>query len=135
MGNNAILSHGATCGGHVIVEDWAIVGAYTGIHQFCRIGKHAMIGGYSVITQDVLPFSLTVSQREVKVFGANKTGLERRGFSSGTIGALHTAFRLLTKAGLNTTQAVEKIRADVEHTPEVEELLAFIARSDRGFVK
>src|SRR6202158_260103 len=89
VGSNTVLSHGATCGGHVIIEDWAIVGAYTGIHQFCRIGKHAMIGGYSVITQDVLPFSMTVSQREVKVFGANKTGLERRGFSPETIGALH----------------------------------------------
>jgi len=135
VGSHTVLSHGATCGGHVIIEDWAIVGAYTGVHQFCRIGKHAMIGGYSVITQDVLPFSLTVSQREVKVFGANKTGLERRGFTSETIGGLHKAFRLLTKAGLNTTQAVEKINAEVEHTPEVDELLAFIARSERGFVK
>ena len=135
VGSHTVLSHGATCGGHVIIEDWAIVGAYTGVHQFCRIGKHAMIGGYSVITQDVLPFSMTVSQREVKVFGANKTGLERRGFSSETIGALHKAFRLLTKAGLNTTQAIEMINAEVEHTPEVDDLLAFIARSERGFVK
>src|SRR5438132_355046 len=98
VASHTVLSHGATCGGHVIIEDWAIVGAYTGVHQFCRIGKHAMIGGYSVITQDVLPFSMTVSQREVKVFGANKTGLERRGFTSETIEALHKAFRLLTKA-------------------------------------
>jgi UDP-N-acetylglucosamine acyltransferase len=135
VGSHTVLSHGATCGGHVIIEDWAIVGAYTGIHQFCRIGKHAMIGGYSVITQDVLPFSMTVSQREVKVFGANKTGLERRGFSPETIGALHKAFRLLTNAGLNTTQAVEKINAEVDQTPEVDDLLAFIARSERGFVK
>ena len=135
VGSHTVLSHGATCGGHVIIEDWAIVGAYTGVHQFCRIGKHAMIGGYSVITQDVLPFSMTVSQREVKVFGANKTGLERRGFTSETIDALHKAFRLLTKAGLNTTQAIEKINAEVEHTPEVDDLLAFIAASERGFVK
>jgi len=135
VGSHTVLSHGATCGGHVIIEDWAIVGAYTGVHQFCRIGKHAMIGGYSVITQDVLPFSMTVSQREVKVFGANKTGLERRGFSPETIGALHKAFRLLTKASLNTTQAIEKIDAEVEHTTEVDDLLAFIARSERGFVK
>ena len=135
VGSHTVLSHGATCGGHVIIEDWAIVGAYTGIHQFCRIGKHAMIGGYSVITQDVLPFSMTVSQREVKVFGANKTGLERRGFSPETIGALHKAFRLLSKAGLNTTQAVEKINAEVDQTPEVDDLLSFIARSERGFVK
>ena len=135
VGSHTILSHGATCGGHVIVEDWAIVGAYTGIHQFCRVGQHAMIGGYSVITQDVLPFSLTVAQREVNVFGPNKTGLERRGFSHGSIGALHKAFRFLTKAGLNTTQAIEKIKAEVEQTPEIGDLLAFIAASDRGFIK
>jgi UDP-N-acetylglucosamine acyltransferase len=135
VGSHTVLSHGATCGGHVVVEDWAIVGAYTGVHQFCRIGKHAMIGGYSVITQDVLPYSLTVSQREVKVFGANKTGLERRGFSPQAIDALHKAFRLLTKASLNTTQAIDKIGTEVEHTPEVDDLLAFIARSERGFVK
>lgn len=135
VGSHAVLSHGATCGGHVTVEDWAIVGAFTGIHQFCRVGRHAMIGGYTVITQDVLPFSMTVGQREAKVFGPNKTGLERRGFSPQAIQALHQAFRLLTKAGLNTTQAVEKINTDVESTPEVDELLAFIARSERGFVK
>ena len=94
-----------------------------------------MIGGYSVITQDVLPFSMTVSPREVKVFGANKVGLERRGFSRESIDALHKAFRLLSKAGLNTSQALERITSDVEATPEVQELLEFIRASERGFVK
>ena len=97
--------------------------------------KHAFIGGYSVITKDVLPFSLTVTPRESKVFGENKVGLERRGFPKESIESLHKAFRLLTKAGLNTTQAVERIRSEVEMGPEVEELLAFIASSERGFVK
>src|SRR5205823_8382643 len=98
-------------------------------------GRHAMIGGYSVITQDVLPFSMTVSPREVKTFGANKVGLERRGFSPDAIKVLHKAFRLLTKAGLNTTQAIERIRADVEPTPEIQELLEFLNTAERGFIK
>lgn len=135
VGNHIVLSHGATLGGHVIVGDWAVVGAYTGVHQFCRIGRHTFIGGYSVVTQDVLPFSLTVSEREIRIFGANRTGLERRGFASDRIEQLQTAFRLLTRAGLNTSQAVERIRADVDPTPDLDELLAFIDASERGFVK
>jgi UDP-N-acetylglucosamine acyltransferase len=135
IGNHTILSNGATFGGHVVVGDWAVIGAFSGVHQFCRVGRHAMIGGYSVITQDVLPFSMTVSPREVKIFGANKTGLERRGFSTDSIDTLHKAFRLLTKSALNTAQAVERIRAELEPSAEVEELLAFIDSSERGFVK
>ena len=135
VGNHVVLSHSTTCGGHVIVEDWAVIGAHTGLHQFCRVGKHAMIGGFSVVTQDVMPYSLSSSQREIKVFGANKIGLERRGYSAASIEALHKAFRLLGKSGLNTTQAVDKINGEVEHTPEIDDLLAFIARSERGFVK
>lgn len=135
IGNNVVLSHAATLGGHVLVEDWAVIGAATGVHQFCRIGRHAMIGGYSVVTQDVLPFATTVSQREIKVFGANRVGLERRGFSSEAIEALQTAFRILTRAGLNTSQAIERIRVEVPQTAELTELLAFIDASERGFVK
>src|SRR5712664_3509320 len=93
VGNHAVLSHGATLGGHVTVGDWAIVGAYTGVHQFCRVGRHAFIGGYSVVTQDILPYSSTVSEREIRVFGANRTGLERRGFSNDRIEDLQKAFR------------------------------------------
>ena len=100
IGSNCVLSNAATLGGHVTVGDHAWIGASTGVHQFCRVGRHAIIGGYSVITQDVLPFSNTVTEREAKVFGANKTGLERRGFSAEQIEALHKAFRLLTRAGL-----------------------------------
>lgn len=135
IGNHTILANAVTFGGHVTVGDWVVIGASTGVHQFCRIGRHSMIGGYSVVTQDVLPYSTTVSDRELKVFGANKTGLERRGFSPETIDALRKALRLLTHAGLNTTQAVERIRAEVTALPEVEELLEFIASSKRGVVK
>lgn len=135
IGSHTVLANGVTCGGHVVIGDWAVIGAFTGLHQFCRVGRHAMIGGYSVITQDVLPFSTTVSEREVKIFGANATGLERRGFPSNSIEALHRTFRLLTRSGLNTSQAIERIRADVPATAEVEYLLEFIAQSKRGFVK
>ena len=135
VGNGVILSHGATLGGHVTIGDFAVVGAYSGIHQFCRIGRHSMIGGYSVVTQDVLPYSTTVSPREIKVFGANRVGLERRGFPNDSIEALQNAFRLLTRAGLNTTQAVERIGEEVPRTAEIVELLEFIQTSQRGFVK
>ncbi|HTR38014.1 MAG TPA: acyl-ACP--UDP-N-acetylglucosamine O-acyltransferase [Bryobacteraceae bacterium] len=135
VGDHAQLGNAVTFAGHVVVEDWAVIEAFSGVHQFCRIGRHAFIGGYSVITKDVLPYSLTVTPRESKVFGENKVGLERRGFPKETIESLHKAFRLLTKAGLNTTQAVERIRQEVDMGAEVEELLGFIARSERGFVK
>jgi UDP-N-acetylglucosamine acyltransferase len=88
-----------------------------------------------VITQDVLPYSMTVSPRESRVFGENKVGLERRGFDKDVIEKLHKVFRLLTKAGLNTSQAVERIRAEVTPSVEVQEVLAFIQSSQRGFVK
>lgn len=135
VGNHCVLSHAATCGGHVVIGDWVVVGAATGIHQFCRVGRHAMIGGYSVITQDVLPFATTVSARENKTFGANKTGMERRGYDAARIEPLQTALRILTRSGLNTSQAVEKIQQEIPATDEIRELLDFIASSSRGFVK
>jgi UDP-N-acetylglucosamine acyltransferase len=135
VGNHTQLGNAVTFAGHVIVEDWAVIEAFSGVHQFCRIGKHAFVGGYSVVTKDVLPFSMTVSPRESKVFGENKVGLERRGFTKQAIESLHKAFRLLTKSGLNTTQAVERIRVEVPDCPEVNDLLAFMERSERGFVK
>lgn len=135
IGDHAILSHGCTLAGHVTIGDWAVVGAWSGVHQFCRVGRHAMIGGYSVVVQDILPYSTTVSQREMKVFGANRVGLERRGFSDESIETLQTLFRILTRSGLNTTQALEKIREELTPTSEVEEVLAFIGESQRGFVK
>ncbi len=135
IGDNTVIGHAATIGGHVNIADWAVVSAGSAVHQFCRIGRHAFIGGYSIITQDVMPYSTTVSTREIKVFAANATGLERRGFSTETIECLHKAFRLLTRSGLNTSQAVEKILSEVPHRPEIEEVLDFIASSKRGVIK
>ena len=135
IGDHTQLGNAVTFAGHVIVEDWAVIEAFSGVHQYCRIGKHAFVGGYSVVTKDVLPYSMTVSPRESKVFGENKVGLERRGFTREAIESLHKAFRLLTRSGLNTTQAVERIRAEVPECAEVQDLLAFMDRSERGFVK
>ena len=135
IGNRTILGNAVTFAGHVTVEDWAVIEAFSGVHQFCRIGRHAFIGGYSVITRDVLPFSMTVTEREAKTFGTNRVGLERRGFSEESRSALHKSMRLLTRAGLNTSQAVERIREEVADCPERDELLAFIESSSRGFIK
>src|ERR1017187_1432718 len=135
IGGRTVLANAVTLGGHVTVGDWAIIGASTGVHQFCRVGRHAIIGGYSVVTQDVLPFSNTVSQREIKVYGANRVGLERRGFDKAVIEALQTAFRLLTRSELNTSQAIARIRAEVPSTVEVNDLIEFIGASERGVIK
>ena len=135
IGNHTILANAVTLGGHVTVGDWASIGAACGVHQFCRIGRHCYVGGYSVVTQDVMPYSMTVQKREIGVFGANKTGLERRGFPAETIERLQTAFRLLTRAGLNTSQAIEKIQTELGACPELEEVIEFIRSSERGVIK
>lgn len=135
IGSHCILGNAVTLAGHVTIEDWAIVEAFSGVHQFCRIGRHSFVGGYSVLTQDVLPFSQTVTPRETKVFGANKVGLKRRGFSNEAIEGLHKSFRLLVSGSLNTSQAIEQIQAEVPSCPEVDELIEFIRAAKRGFIK
>ena len=135
IGDHVIMANGVTLAGHVTIGDWADISAFVGVHQFCRIGRHAFVGPYSVVIQDVLPYSTTVGKREIGVYGANRIGLERRGFESPVIEALQTALRLLTRAKLNTSQAVERIRAEVPPCAEVDELLEFIRSSERGVVK
>jgi len=135
VGDHCILANGAALAGHVTVGDWADISPYSGVHQFCRIGRHAFIGPYSVVVQDVMPFSITASERPIKTFGANRVGLERRGFDTAVVEALQTAFRLLTRAKLNTTQAIERIRAEAAPCAEVEELIEFIRSSERGVIK
>jgi len=135
IGNHVILGNSVGLAGHVTVEDWADISPFSGVHQFCRIGRHSFIGPYTVIKQDVMPYSLTSTHSDVLVFGANSIGLARRGFAKANIEALQTAFRLLTRAGLNTSQAVERIKEEVEPCAEVDDLLAFIAASPRGVIK
>jgi UDP-N-acetylglucosamine acyltransferase len=135
LGSHCVLANAVTLAGHVTIGDWAVIGAFSGVHQFCRVGRHAMIGGYSVITQDVMPFATIVTPREAKAFGANATGLERRGFDPAVVENLQNALRLLTRSKLNTSQAIEKIRAEIPPCDEVEELIAFIQSSERGIIK
>jgi UDP-N-acetylglucosamine acyltransferase len=135
LGSHCVLANGVTLAGHVTIGDWAVIGAFSGVHQFCRIGRHSMVGGYSVITQDVMPFATIVTPRESKAFGANATGLERRGFPAATVENLQNALRLLTRGKLNTSQAIAKIREEIPPCEEVEELIAFIQSSQRGVIK
>lgn len=134
IGNNVILANAATLAGHVIIEDHATIGAFSGVHQFCRVGTHGYVGGYSVITKDVLPYSKTVSERSTHAYGPNIIGLERKGFSSEQITNIRAAFRLLLQSKLNTSQAVESIKAKVQ-SPEVQVILDFIETADRGVIK
>ena len=134
IGNGAIMANAATLAGHVTVEDGGNIGAYSGVHQFCRIGREAYVGGYSVVVKDALPFALTVGNH-AKCYGLNKVGVRRRGYSRETIAALHHAFHLLLSAKLNTTQAIERMRAEIDSSPEVDELIRFVESSKRGVVK
>jgi len=133
VGNHCILANAATLAGHVVIEDYATVGAFSPVHQHCTVGTYAFIGGGTIVTQDVLPFSKTSARRENKAFGVNSVGLERRGFSPERIRALQKAFRLLLVSKLNTTQALEKMR-ELEGE-DVALLVGFIERSKRGVIK
>ena len=135
LGDHTILGNGATLAGHVLIEDHATVGAFVGVHEFCRVGRHAFIGGYSVITQDVLPFSRTEHERGAKVYGVNVVGLRRRGFDEARIEHLHQALRLLTQSKLNTSQALEKIRETLDQDENVAALVRFVESAERGVIK
>jgi UDP-N-acetylglucosamine acyltransferase len=138
IGDHTIFANGATLAGHVVVEDHASIGAFSPVHQFCRIGRHAYIGACTVITQDVPPFSLVVTERETKCFGVNTVGLERRGFTAERIGAIEQAFRLLLRSKLNTTQALAEIRKTLNGSADVQVLVDFLESSrtsGRGLTK
>jgi UDP-N-acetylglucosamine acyltransferase len=133
VGDGVIMANNATLAGHVHIEDFATVGAFCPVHQGCTVGKYAFIGGGTIVTQDVLPYSKTSARRENKAFGVNSVGLERRGFSPERIRALQKAFRLLLVSKLNTTQALEKIK-ELEGE-DVALLASFIEHSQRGVIK
>ncbi len=135
IGSNTLFVNGATLAGHVTVEDFVTLGAFSPVHQFCRLGKYAYIGACTVITQDVLPFSLIVTERETKCFGANTIGLERKGFSPQRIQVLQRAFRLLVRSKKNTTQALEEMRKSLGDSADVQEMIAFAEKAERGIVK
>ncbi len=136
VGSDTIFGPGATLGGHVAVDDFATVSAYSGVHQFCRVGRHAFIGGYSVVTKDALPFAKTVGARsQCRVYGLNTIGLQRRGFNEETLGKLKRAYRYLLNSKLNATQALQKIESERSlASPEVEYLVTFIRSASRGAI-
>ena len=132
VGNRNIFGNGATLGGHVIVEDEAAVSAYSGVHQFCRVGRQAFIGGYSVVTKDALPYGKTVGNR-ARIYGLNTVGLVRRQCVPETIAKLKTAYRYLLQSKLNTTHALQRIEADASlRCSDVDYLVDFIRTSKRG---
>ena len=127
--------NGATLAGHVTVEEWAVVGALCPVHQYVRIGAHSYIGGGTTITQDVLPFSMTSAARNTNAYGMNKVGLERRGFSQDRIRKIHHAYKTLLASKLNTSQALEKLKAETDRSADVDLLIRFIETSERGVIK
>ena len=133
VGNDVIMSNLATLAGEVTIEDFAIIGGMAGIHQFCRIGTHAMIGGATKIRQDCPPFMVVdIAGSEIRVLGPNIVGLQRRGFSSEVRAALKEAYKLIYREGLNRTQALERIKYEVPDLPEVKTLVDFYHNSTRG---
>ncbi|MCY7346734.1 MAG: acyl-ACP--UDP-N-acetylglucosamine O-acyltransferase [Pyrinomonadaceae bacterium] len=134
LGNEIIMANAATLAGHVEIADRANIGAYSGVHQFCRVGLEAFVGGYSVVVKDAPPFAV-IQGNHAKCYGLNRVGMKRRGYAKETIEKLHRAYHLLLSAKLNTTQAVEKIKTEIKDCAEVDLLVNFIESSKRGIVK
>jgi len=135
LGSHIIMSNGASLAGHVAIGDHAIVGAFCGIHQFCRIGAYSFLGSYTIVNKDILPYSKTSAERPMGVYGANRLGLDRAGLPKEDIDELQSAFRILCRSKLNTTQAVEKLESEGIKSPHVRALVDFVKTSERGVVK
>ena len=135
VGDHIIMANAATLGGHVTVDEWAVVGALCPVHQFVRIGAHAYVGGGTTITQDVLPFSMTSAARDTHAYGMNKVGLERRGFSKERVRKIHHAYKTLLASKRNTSQALEKLKSEPDRGEDVDLLIRFIEGAERGIIK
>lgn len=134
LDNHVILGSYAGLAGEVEVEDYAIVSPYTAVHQFCRIGKHAFIAGGSLVRKDIPPYVL-VANEPLAYAGVNSVGLRRRGYDIDKVNEIQQVFRYLYQKGLNNSQAIEAIEAEMEATPERDAILNFIKASDRGIVR
>lgn len=133
LGDHVICSNAVQLAGDVHVHDWAIIGGCAASHQFCSVGRHAMVGGMSKIRQDFPPFMLgDMVEGSLKVIGPNVVGLNRRGFQKDVIAALKEAFRFIYHSGLNRSQALERVENDVEPFDEIKELVQFYRNSTRG---
>ncbi len=135
VGDHVIMANVAALAGHVVVEDWAIIGGLVAVVQFVTVGAHCYIGAGGIITKDVPPFMLVFSNPEPRVGTINLVGLKRRGFDKDRLSALKQAYRLLYRSGLNNSQAVERIRGEVEQTEDIRQLLRFIKNSTVGIIK
>jgi UDP-N-acetylglucosamine acyltransferase len=135
VGSSTIFANNATLAGHVEVGDFATIGAFTAVHQFCRVGEHAFIGGGSICTQDVLPFVKTVGNRPAKTYGINTIGLERKGFPKETIEALQRAYRILIRSKLRLEEALQRIESELAYVAEAQYLVEFLRGSKRGFIR
>lgn len=131
IGNRVILANAATLAGHITVQDFAVVGGLSGLHQFVRIGRHAIIGGCSAVAQDIPPFVSAVGNR-AKLYGLNSVGLKRRGFSDERIAELKTAYKILFRSKTGMKAAIQKVRKELAGSPEALELAAFVEGSERG---
>ena len=135
VGSRTIFANSATLAGHVHVEDYATVGAFSPVHQFCRVGRFAYVGASTVITQDVPPFCMVVTERHTRCFGVNSVGLDRHGFSTERIRVIESAYRLYLHSKLNTTQAIEQMRLTLGDSADVAELIRFMESAERGVTK
>ncbi|MBN2242012.1 MAG: acyl-ACP--UDP-N-acetylglucosamine O-acyltransferase [Acidobacteria bacterium] len=136
LGNNIIMANAATLAGHVTVADHATVGAFSAVHQFCRVGPHAFIGGFSVVTRDALPFIKTVGDRnQAKIYGINSLGLQRKNFPGQTIKELKQVYRICFRSGLNTADALARVKEMQWTAPEIGILVDFMQHSVRGFIR
>ena len=131
LGNNIVMANAANLAGHIHIEDYAIIGGLTGIHQFTRIGCHSIIGGASAVVQDIPPY-VTVSGNRAKAYGLNLIGLKRRGFKEETIKALKKAYRIIFRSSLRLSVALERVKEDVDDLPEVRHFVEFIETTKRG---
>jgi UDP-N-acetylglucosamine acyltransferase len=134
LGDHTILANNATLAGHVEIHDHATLAAFSGVQQFCRIGRYAYVGGFTVITMDVLPFSRAVGIKAA-FLGLNRIGLERKGFSREQMHEVETGLRVLVRSGLNTTQALAKLRQEHTGDEHVDYLIGFVDSAERGYIK
>jgi UDP-N-acetylglucosamine acyltransferase len=134
VGNNAIIVNGVLLGGHVVVGNYAVLGGLAAIHQFIHIGDHAMVSGGSLVRKDVPPFT-KAAKEPLSYVGINSIGLRRRGFDSEKIKEIQEIYRILYQRNYNNSQALDKIEAEMEATPERDEILTFIRNSKRGIMK
>jgi len=135
IGNEVVMANGASLGGHIVIEDGAIIGGLAAIHQFCRVGTYAIVGGITGVLLDIPPYTKAQGDR-AKLFGLNTVGLKRANFSEETLKALKKAYRIIFRSGLTLERAMKAVEEDdIFQIPEVQHLLQFIQHSKRGICR